>query len=203
MSGREHQREANLRLVRRTVLVAVAMFGFGFLLVPLYSVVCDAFGLNGRFVDIQSGDYDQAAAKVRAGTARVDTSRTVTVQFVANRNGALNWEFRPLVRSMKVHPGKVYEVRYFARNLTGREVVGQAVPSLSPGEAVKYFTKIECFCFTRQDLKAREAQEMPLRFMVDPALPRDVRTITLAYTFFDTGDKPPAATAQAGRTSGG
>ncbi len=203
MTAQEQRRNGNARLVRRAVLVAVAMFGFGFLLVPLYSVMCDAFGLNGRFVDIQSGDYDQAAAKVRADSAQVDTSRTVTVQFVANRNGALNWEFRPLVRTMKVHPGKVYEVRYFARNLAGREVVGQAVPSLVPGEAVKYFTKIECFCFTRQDLKAGEAKEMPLRFMVDPALPGNVRTITLAYTFFDTGDKPPAATAQAGRTSGG
>ncbi len=203
MTAQEQRRNGNARLVRRAVLVAVAMFGFGFLLVPIYSVVCDAFGINGRFVDIQSGKYDAGAARLRVAGAQVDTSRTVTVQFVANRNGNLNWEFRPLVRTMKVHPGKVYEVRYFARNLTGREVVGQAVPSLAPGEAVKYFTKIECFCFTRQDLKAGEAKEMPLRFMVDPALPGNVRTITLAYTFFDTGDKPPAATAQAGRTSGG
>jgi len=203
MTAQDQQRKDNARLVRRAVLVAVAMFGFGFLLVPLYSVVCDAFGLNGRFVDIQSGNYDADAARLRAAGARVDTSRTVTVQFVANRNGNLNWEFRPLVRTMKVHPGKVYEVRYLARNLAGREVAGQAVPSLAPGEAVKYFTKIECFCFTRQDLKAGEAREMPLRFMVDPALPGNVRTITLAYTFFDTGDKQPAATAQAGRTGGG
>ena len=203
MTARERQRNGNARLVRRAVLAAVAMFGFGFLLVPLYSVMCDAFGLNGRFVDIQSGRYDSATARARAAAVQVDTSRLVTVQFVANRNGNLDWEFRPLLRSMKVHPGKVYEVRYFVRNRTGREVVGQAVPSLVPGEAVKYFTKIECFCFTRQDLKAGEAKEMPLQFMVDPALPGNVRTITLAYTFFDTRAKPPAATAQASRTSGG
>ncbi|UCE89621.1 MAG: cytochrome c oxidase assembly protein [Pseudomonadota bacterium] len=180
------------RLTGKLVVIAVAMFGFGFLLVPLYSVICDTFGLNGRFIDIESGQYDAAAEAQRAQSwqQRMDTSRTITVQFMASRNQNLQWEFKPLTRSMKLHPGEVREVRYYAKNLTGRTVVAQAVPSLVPGNAVKYFSKMECFCFTQQTFQPGEGREMPLRFVVNPDLPRKIGEITLAYTFFDTGEQP-------------
>ena len=189
MSQHEQQTSSsNKRLLGKLSIVALAMFGFGFLLVPLYSVVCDVFGINGRFVDIDSGTYDIAAQTRRAAqlTQNVDRTREVTVQFLASRNQNLNFEFRPLEKKLTLHPGEMGEVKYFAKNLTGRDVVAQAVPSLVPGTAVKYFAKTECFCFTQQTLKAGEGKEMPLRFVVDPALPKNVSTITLAYTFFDT-----------------
>ncbi|HKK06115.1 MAG TPA: cytochrome c oxidase assembly protein [Gammaproteobacteria bacterium] len=177
------------RLVVRLVVVVVAMFGFGFALVPLYSTFCKALGLNGRFVDIQDGSYAARSAPVTA-----DKNRTVTVQFLASVNDGLDWEFRPLVHELRVHPGQTYEVKYYARNATDRAVVGQAVPSLAPGLAVKYFTKMECFFFTQQTLAAREQKEMPLTFHVDPRLPREITTLTLAYTFFES--KARAATNQ-------
>lgn len=179
--------KANKKLVNRLVLIAVAMFGFGFALAPMYEAFCSAFGINGRFVDIQSGDYD-ATAKV-AKITEIDTSRSVTVQFTASRNQDLDWEFRPLENTVTVNPGEIRVVKYYAKNLTDKTVVAQAVPSVSPGRATKYFNKIECFCFTQQTFKPGEAREMPLRFVVDPALPGKISTLTLAYTFFDTRNR--------------
>jgi cytochrome c oxidase assembly protein subunit 11 len=108
----------------------------------------------------------------------------VTVEFLATVNSDLPWDFRPMVKRIKVHPGEVTEVNYFARNKTDNLVVGQAVPSLAPGLAAKYFSKTECFCFTRQALGPGESKEMPLRFVVDPELPDEVRTVSLSYTFY-------------------
>ena len=184
MSMQNNQHKANNRTTRRLLLIVVAMFGFGFALAPMYSALCKAFGINGRFVDIQDGNYD--ASKKFAQIATVDDTRTVTVQFTASRNQNLNWEFRPMESTVTVHPGEVRVVKYYAKNLTGETVVAQAVPSIVPGTAVKYFNKIECFCFTQQTFKPGEAREMPLRFVVDPALPNKVSTLTLAYTFFAT-----------------
>lgn len=183
-------------LVRKLSLIALGMFGFGFALVPLYNAVCDAFGINGRFLGIESGQYDVSAA-VKRGEAiakRLDETRTITVQFTANRNQNLPWEFHPTVAEVRVHPGQIKEVTYYARNLTDRSMIGQAVPSIVPGKATKYFTKMECFCFTQQSFGAGEGKEMPLRFVVDPDLPKDVTTITLAYTFFEA---PGGGTAEA------
>jgi cytochrome c oxidase assembly protein subunit 11 len=167
--------EANRRVVRRLAFVVVGMFGFGFALVPLYDVFCDITGINGKTGRI---------ALEEALSEEVDEDRLVTVEFLATVNSDLPWEFRPLVKRISVHPGEVTEVNYFARNRTGRMVTGQAVPSLAPGLAAKYFNKTECFCFTRQTLGPDEAKNMPLRFVVDPELPEEVRTVSLSYTFY-------------------
>lgn len=180
---------ANRKTVKRLVLVATAMFLFGFVVMPpFYSLLCDTFGINGRFLDIESGQYVSVDGKVKGEklAARKDLSRTVTVQFFTSLNQNLQWEFKPLTRQLKVHPGEIKTVKFFARNKTGRRVVAQAVPSVAPGQAVKYFTKMECFCFNQQTFESDEAKEMPLQFVVDPDLPKNINTITLAYTFFDT-----------------
>lgn len=179
------------RLTGKLLLVVVGMFGFGFLLIPLYNVMCDALGINGRFTELEGGAVDVAEQqrRGRAASARVDESREVRVQFLTQLNQNLNWEFRALDNAVTVHPGQVMEVHFYAKNLTGREVIGQAVPSIVPGRAFKYFTKMECFCFSKQVLKPGEEVEMPLRFVVRPDLPKDIKTISLAYTFFDTENR--------------
>ena len=168
---------ANKKVVKRLVIATVAMFGFGFALVPLYDVFCDITGINGKTGRI---------AQEEALSQTVDKDRLVTVEFLASVHSDLPWEFKPMVRKIKVHPGEITEVNYYARNKTDRLVAGQAVPSLAPGLAAKYFNKTECFCFTRQTLGPGEGKEMPLRFVVDPALPENVRTVSLSYTFYQT-----------------
>jgi cytochrome c oxidase assembly protein subunit 11 len=169
------RKQANQRIVKRLGIAAVAMFGFGFALVPLYDVFCDITGINGKTGRIE---LEEALSQ------KVDEERLVTVEFLASVNSDLPWEFRPMVRKIKVHPGEVTEVNYFARNKTENPVAGQAIPSLAPGLAAKYFNKTECFCFTRQTLGPGESKEMPLRFVVDPELPGNVRTVSLSYTFY-------------------
>jgi cytochrome c oxidase assembly protein subunit 11 len=163
-------------LVGRLVLVVLAMFGFGYLLVPMYNVFCEITGANGK-----SGRLTDAQAR----SFEVDENRSVTVEFVAALNQNLNMEFFPVKRSMVVHPGRVYDTTFFARNETGFELVGQAVPSVAPGNAASYFNKTECFCFTNQRFEVGEGREMPLRFVIDPALPERIKRVTLSYTFFD------------------
>ena len=173
--GSQELSQANSRVVRRLGLVVLVMFGFGFALVPLYDVFCEVTGLNGKTGRIAAGE---------AQVMQVDTTREVTVEFVASVNSSLPWEIRSMVRRVTVHPGEVTEVKYSARNTTGETITGQAVPSLAPGLASKYFNKTECFCFTQQTLDAGEYKEMPLRFIVDPELPDDVGSVALSYTFF-------------------
>ncbi len=184
-------RKATRGLVARLTLVAVGMFGFGFALVPLYDVFCDLTGINGK-----TGRLDQASAEA----TQVDESRWVTVEFVANVSSGLPWTFRPDERRIRVHPGEVAETVFFARNTTSVDGVGQAVPSVAPSLAAKYFSKTECFCFSQQPLNAGELKEMPVKFIVDPRLPKDITTITLAYTFFES--KQPAVEAEIARTEG-
>lgn len=167
---------ANRRLVPKLVLATVAMFGFGYLLVPLYDIICDITGLNGK-------TRSEAVAMDERGNS-VDTSRTITVEFVASLNTGAPWEFRPAVTRMEVHPGEFYEMSYIARNLTGREMIGQAVPSVAPGPAAVHFQKVECFCFNRQDFGPNETKDMPLMFRIDPRLAANVDVVTLSYTFF-------------------
>lgn len=176
---------ANRRIVRRLLLAVVAMFGFGFALVPLYDVFCDITGINGK-----TGRLEREQALSQA----VDEERLVTVEFLASVNGELPWDFRPTIRRIKVHPGEVTEVSYTARNRTAEAVVGQAVPSVAPGLAAKYFSKTECFCFTLQTLGPEEEKDMPLRFVVDPNLPKDIGTVSLSYTFFQAKDAAPVST---------
>jgi cytochrome c oxidase assembly protein subunit 11 len=171
------RQKRNGRSLVRVAVVAVAMFGFGYLLVPLYDVFCEITGLNGK-----TGRIDEAEIAARY---EPDMARTVTVQFVASNNLGMPWEFAPAVASMQVHPGKVYAASFTAYNPTTRNMVGQAVPSVAPGKASRYFNKTECFCFDQQPLAAGETKDMPLRFIVDPNLPGDVTTLTLAYTVFD------------------
>jgi cytochrome c oxidase assembly protein subunit 11 len=171
----DERKTANRRVARRLGITAIAMFGFGFAMVPLYDVFCDITGINGK-----TGRIETEAAL----SQKVDEDRLVTVEFVASINSELPWEFRPMIRRISVHPGEVTEVHYFARNKTDKLVAGQAIPSLAPGLAAKYFNKTECFCFTRQTLQPNESKEMPLRFVVDPQLPEEIRTVSLSYTFF-------------------
>ena len=163
------------RTALRLLAVVAAMFAFGFLLVPLYDVLCEVTGFNGK----TAGQYTPAAPM------EVREDRLVTVQFLASNNGAMPWAFRPKVRSMQVHPGRLYATDFHARNVTGRAMVAQAVPSVTPFRAAAYLHKTECFCFEQQRLRAGESMDMPLRFIVDAALPEDVRSLTLSYTLFD------------------
>ncbi len=176
MSGREVDLQAaNRRTIRRLLWVVAGMFGFVFALVPLYDVFCDITGLNGKTAD----------GPAEAVMVEPDLSRTVTVEFVASVNENMPWDFRPARVRMQVHPGKMYRTSFVARNRTGQTMVGQAIPSVTPGLAATHFRKTECFCFTEQKFEPGEERDMPLLFMVDPALPEEIEEVTLAYTFFD------------------
>lgn len=173
----------------RLLVVVVAMFGFGFALGPIYDAICKVTGINGK----TSGTVADASV-----VPQVDESRLVTVQFVTTVNGGRNWEFRAEQAEVKVHPGQLATVNFFARNTEGRDLVAQAVPNVAPWDAAKHLHKTECFCFSNQPFKAGESKEMPVRFMLDPALPADVDTVTLSYTFFDVTEsaKAPAKDPQ-------
>ncbi|EHR40836.1 MULTISPECIES: cytochrome c oxidase assembly protein [Alishewanella] len=162
-------------LVSKLLLVTVLMFGFGFALVPLYDVFCEVTGINGKTSNVP--------ATVLADG--IDTSREVTIEFLARPNKDMPWIFQPEIRRLTVHPGEVHVMNYLAENPTGRMIVGQAVPSVSPGQAALYLHKIECFCFTQQQLAAGNKMLMPVQFYVDPALPAQFSTITLNYTLYD------------------
>lgn len=165
--------------VTKLVLLAVAMFAFVFVvMVPLYNVLCDVLGLNGK----TSGRYE-------AQEIVVDTSRQVEIQFVANFNEEMPWEFKPSATMLQVNPGASNETVFLARNPLPKDMVAQAIPSVSPSRAAEYFHKTECFCFNQQPLKAGESAELPLVFIVDQDLPKDIKTITLSYTLFDITDR--------------
>ncbi len=166
---------ANNKIVKKLLVIVFAMFGFGFALVPLYDVFCDITGLNGK-------TNGTAATYTTDG---IDTSRTITVQFITRAAKGIPWQFEPVINEVKVHPGEVKFVKFYAKNESTRDIVGQAVPSVSPGLAANYFQKIECFCFTQQPLKANEDVEMGLQFYVDLDLPKEINTLTLSYTLYD------------------
>ena len=165
----------NHRGLAKMVVVALCAFAFTFALVPLYRIACEkVFGIR----------LAQTASDAQAATPAPGQERWVTVQFDGGVNSALPWEFRPHQTSMQVQPGKQYETTYYAKNTSQRVIVGSAVPSVAPARGSKYFNKTECFCFTAQKLEAGESRDMPVRFIVDPALPADVKTLTLSYAFF-------------------
>jgi cytochrome c oxidase assembly protein subunit 11 len=167
----ERQSDNRTLLVRLGVIVA-AMFAFGFALVPFYEKICQATGLR---------DIDQAD---RVHNTQVDTSRTVRIEFDSNVR-KLPWEFRPEEPIIGVHPGEVRQVAFDVVNTSDHAITGQAIPSYGPREAAAYFRKLDCFCFAKQTLQPGERRRMPVVFVVDPALPSDVPTITLSYTFFE------------------
>lgn len=170
---------SNSKVIKKLVLLVVAMFGFGFALVPLYDVFCDITGLNGKTNDVGVAYENEG----------IDTSRTVKVQFITRMAKGIPWQFEPVINEISVHPGEVKFVNFYAKNTSKRDIVGQAVPSVSPGLAAGYFQKIECFCFTQQPLKAGEEVEMGLQFYVDIDLPSEINTLTLSYTLYDISSK--------------
>ncbi|HEY3326424.1 MAG TPA: cytochrome c oxidase assembly protein [Novimethylophilus sp.] len=166
---------ANRRLVVKLLWVIAGAILFTIALVPLYNVMCQVTGFNGK----TKGTAEQASKSMK-----VDQSRWITVEFTSNVMPGLAWDFYPRQASMKVHPGQIELATYVAKNVANRAVVGQAIPSVSPGQASLYFKKIECFCFQRQALKPGETKEMPLTFFVSPDLPKNIETITLSYAFY-------------------
>ena len=162
--------------------MTAGMFAFGYLLVPIYDVFCDITGINGK-----------TAASAATVVESPDMDRTIVVEFISSVNQNAPWEFRPSVARMTVHPGKLYDATFFARNLADRDLIGQAVPSVSPGQAAKHFQKTDCFCFTEQHFEQGEGRDMIVRFIIDPELHGHVETVTLGYTFYAT-EKLAAAT---------
>ncbi len=167
------QAQSNLLTMRKLVVVAVAMFGFGFALVPFYQKICEVTGINSVIKP------DEVV------NTQFDAARLVTVEFDSNLRSNLPWTFRPLQTSVSIHPGEMTTVMYEIRNTSNRAVTGQAIPSYGPQLAGRYFKKLECFCFTQQTLQPGEARQMPVQFVIEKGLPQDVNTITLSYTFFE------------------
>ncbi|HEY1491433.1 MAG TPA: cytochrome c oxidase assembly protein [Steroidobacteraceae bacterium] len=176
------QQRANRTLTLKLLAFAAGAFAFGFALVPLYNVLCSVTGY---------GDQTKLLKRVTA-IEHPDLNRTVTVEFLTSVASAGEWEFRPLVRTVQVHPGQLFTAQFFAHNLTGRVSVAQAVPNIAPSEVAAYFHKTECFCFSPQKFTAGEGRQMPVRFIIDPALPQHIELITLAYTFYDESSRVTA-----------
>ena len=171
-------------LVMRLLLLAVVMLAFTYAMVPIYKSACDAGWLDATR-DNSANPYANVNANVDTSNTQVDKSRWITVEFVANMNEKMPWNFEAQQKSVKIHPGEMTNVVYDVLNTTDKEIVGVAVPSYGPALAVEYFKKVECFCFTKQKLGPRESRGMPVVFVVTPDLPKDVNTITLSYTFFE------------------
>ncbi len=168
-------KQKNASLIKKLVIIVLSMFGFGYALVPLYNVFCDITGLNGKTADA-------AAQEVQY---KVDSVREITMEFITSLNESTPMKFRVETSKMKIHPGQYYTVNFYAENETDKPLVARAIPSVTPGLTAEYLHKIECFCFSEQTFKAHEKKTMPVRFVIDPALPERYKTITLSYTFFD------------------
>ena len=173
--NQDQRKRANRKLVVGLLIMTAGAFAFGWALVPLYDVLCRAAGIGN--------------AEAKAGKSVVqeatDPNREITIEFLAEPASVGSFDFRPKVASMRIHPGKLYDTRFYARNLTEGASVAQAVPSISPTGTAKYFHKTECFCFTPQKFKTSEERVLPVRFVIDPAIPAYVDRLTLAYTFYD------------------
>lgn len=170
----------------KSLIGAVVMFMFAiFVLPPLYDLFCEITGIGGKTGDIYT-----------ATEVKVDTSRQVEVQFVATNNATMPWEFYPVEHKVFVHPGEAKEIVFFAKNLTGNDMVGQAIPNVLPNNAADYFHKTECFCFNSQPLAAGDDAELEVVFIIDPDLPASVNTVTLSYTIFDITDRAPMQVSQ-------
>ncbi len=166
---------SNRILTLKLTMAALAMFGFGFALVPLYDVMCDVLGINGK--------TDNVAVAAPVGL-QIDTSRTIRVEFMAHVAPDMPWSFKPQSVTLNVHPGEVIQTAYLAQNLSQEILVGQAVPSVSPGQGAAFFNKIECFCFNRQPIEGNQLAQMPLIFYIEPDLPAEIHTLTLSYTLY-------------------
>jgi len=180
-------RRLNRSTLGKLVVVAVMMFGFGYALVPVYRQICEVLGINV----LTQGEFVEAPKNTQ-----IDKSRTIVVELDGNAQGP--WRFRPTQRSIEVHPGELATVTYEVVNTQGRAVKAQAIPSYAPQVVTPHFKKVECFCFQEQTLAANEARQMPVVFFIDPALPREVKNITLSYTFFEIGGAVQTASAKTG-----
>ena len=193
-------RTENLKMAGKLTVVIAAMSAFGYALGPLYKHICEVTGINILSLsERQVPGGGSAGADVKLNT-QVDTSRTITVEFDANARGP--WEFKPAVSSVQVHPGELATVMYEFQNVQDHRMSAQAIPSYAPHQAAAHFNKLECFCFQQYTLEPGEKKQWPVAFVIDPKLSKDVKTITLSYTFFEVGGKTPAAptAALAGRT---
>lgn len=167
--------QANTKMVVKLVAIVFGMFGFGFALVPLYDVFCDITGINGK--------TNETAAVYE--NVQIDKSRTVTVEFVTRTNTGMPWRFESNTKRVRVHPGEVHQIDFTAQNPASRDIVGQAIPSVTPGTAALYINKTECFCFEQQPLSAGAEATMPMKFYVDPQLPEEIKFMTVQYTLYD------------------
>ncbi len=179
---------ANFQMVGKLAVVASLMFAFGYALVPLYKAICEMTGLNVLALNEQ---VVASAKPVLPQNSQVDTTRTITVEFDANSRGP--WDFKPAQRSLQVHPGELTTVMYEFQNIQNRRMSAQAIPSYAPQQAAAHFNKVECFCFNQYTLEPGEKKSWPVAFVIDPKLSKDVKTITLSYTFFEVGGRTPAA----------
>ncbi|MGF1800232.1 cytochrome c oxidase assembly protein [Vibrio gigantis] len=173
---RSTKKRSTKKLTGYLVLSVVAMFGFGFALVPLYDVMCEALGINGK---------TNTVSAVQPRGMQPDYSRTVRVEFMSHIKPDMPWQFSPEVRVLEVHPGEVVQTNYIAKNLSASSLIGQAVPSVSPGMGATYFNKMECFCFNQQPLDGFKSAEMGLIFYIEPNIPESIHTLTLSYTLFN------------------
>jgi cytochrome c oxidase assembly protein subunit 11 len=176
-------RRDNLRLVGKLTVVVALMFGFGYALVPLYNAICTALGIN--VLSLSERQHAVRAEDVK--NTQIDYSRKITIEFDANARGP--WDFKPAVRHLEVHPGELTTVMYEFRNVQNKVMSAQAIPSYAPKQATAHFNKLECFCFNEYTLQPGEAKQWPVVFVIDPKLPKDVKTITLSYTFFEVAGK--------------
>ena len=181
------QRE-NFLMVRKLTVVTVLMFAFGYALVPLYKAICEMTGINVLALGEQAL---KGISPTLPANTQVDTSRTITIEFDANSRGP--WDFKPAQSSVEVHPGELTTVMYEFQNTQNRRMSAQAIPSYAPQQASAHFNKLECFCFNQYTLESGEKKSWPVAFVIDPKLSKDVKTITLSYTFFEVGGKTPAA----------
>lgn len=178
----------NERTATNMWFIALAMFGFGFALIPLYDVICEQFALDGRVPGIENGTYDTSKANTAIDKG-IDTERDIGVTFLVIDNTSLDFEFRAETWKVHANPGSIQTVNFYVKNNSDHAIVAQARPQIDPTNVWKYFHKMECFCFTKQTLQAGEERKMPLKFVIDPALPKSITDITLSYMFYDTGEK--------------
>ena len=180
----------NRRMLGKLAVITLAMFGFGYALVPLYRTICDALGINVLSISERLTSGGLAGAAAKQASTQIDYTRKITIEFDANARGP--WEFRPAINSLQVHPGEMATVMYEFRNVQNRTMAAQAIPSYAPMQASAHFNKLECFCFSEYTLAPGESRQWPVVFVIDPRLPRDVTTITLSYTFFEVKGKVAA-----------
>jgi cytochrome c oxidase assembly protein subunit 11 len=203
MSLGQRIRRANVRMVGKLAVVTCGMFAFGYALVPMYRAICEMTGINILALselEVPGGASGGKNVRVPDNT-QVDMTRTIKVEFDSNVRGGL-WDFKPAERTIEVHPGQLNTVMYEFQNVQNRRMAAQAIPSYAPQQAAPYFNKLECFCFNQYTLDPGEKKQWPVAFVIDPKISKDVKTITLSYTFFEVGGKtPPAPVAAVSSTA--